>query len=254
MTTRRIIAGALAVVLALVGGAIIFAWSSGADRRALAELEPVQVLVAVEPIPEGTSAVDAAELVTLQEIPGTAAVPDALTSLDDVKDMVVTAELAPGEQVLRHRFAPAAEAASASKVEVPQGMHEISVQLEPRRLIGGHLQPGDTVAVFMSFTIEEVQQTKLVLSKALVTNVRGGVRPIATDTAEALPATDSETPPEAAPETAPADQVMVTFALSAADAEKLVFGSEWGSLWLSKEPADATLDGTRILHGGNIYQ
>lgn len=39
----------------------------------------------------------------------------------------------------------------------------------------------------------------------------------------------------------------MTLALSAPDAEKLVFGMEWGTVWLSYEPEDANEDGTDIV-------
>ena len=46
---------------------------------------------------------------------------------------------------------------------------------------------------------------------------------------------------------------MVTLALSAQQAEPVVFGAEHGSLWLSLEPEGAVTDGTRVLDPGNVY-
>ena len=47
---------------------------------------------------------------------------------------------------------------------------------------------------------------------------------------------------------------MVTLALSGPDAEKLVFGAEHGTVWLSKEGAEVPADGTRIVTEGNVYE
>jgi pilus assembly protein CpaB len=46
---------------------------------------------------------------------------------------------------------------------------------------------------------------------------------------------------------------MVTLALSAKDAETVVFGAEHGSLWLSSEPAGAQTGGTRIVAPDTVY-
>jgi pilus assembly protein CpaB len=47
--------------------------------------------------------------------------------------------------------------------------------------------------------------------------------------------------------------LMVTLALSAKDAETVVFGMEHGSLWLSLETEGDEAGGTRVLEPGTIY-
>jgi pilus assembly protein CpaB len=42
----------------------------------------------------------------------------------------------------------------------------------------------------------------------------------------------------------PEDNILVTLALEAPDAEELVFAMEFGTVWLSYEPEDASEDGT----------
>jgi pilus assembly protein CpaB len=46
---------------------------------------------------------------------------------------------------------------------------------------------------------------------------------------------------------------MVTLAVSAAQAEAVVFGIEHGTIWLSREPDRAQTGGTDVITGGNIY-
>ncbi|WP_447925461.1 Flp pilus assembly protein CpaB [Georgenia muralis] len=233
---------------------------SAADQRAVAELEPSSVLVAVVDIPEGTPADELVEMTALTSVPGTAVAPGALTSLDEVGGQVTTGDIVAGEQLLDHRFSSPdeLEAADEKGVVVPPGFHEITIQLEPRRVIGGYLEAGETVGIFESFEIDEVQQTKLVLNKVLVTRVQGGIVEVAPPSGVA-PVSDTDTDTETGGdggvvESAPAEQIMVTLAVNAPDAEKVVFGAEWGSIWLSREPMDALTDGSRIVHGGNIYQ
>ena len=107
-------------------------------------------------------------------------------------------------------------------------------------MLGAMLTPGATVGVFVSLPRDGEQPplTHLVLHRVLVTTIGGD-----------LPALPSEGEDQA---TEPADMVSVTFALSAADAEKLVFGAEHGRLWLSLESMDAITTGTRVITAGNV--
>ncbi|WP_454777962.1 Flp pilus assembly protein CpaB [Georgenia muralis] len=255
---RRLIAALVAVVLAGLGALLLVNYVGAADQRAVAGLEPSTVLVATVDIPAGTSSEQLLEMTTPTSVPGTAVTPGALSSLDDVGGQISTVDIVAGEQVLAHRFAPPEDLAAAEvdEVVIPAGFHEITIQLEPRRVIGGHLEAGQTVAVFESFEIDEVQQTKLVLNKILVTRVQGGIVEVTAPT-DAAPVSDTDaaaTDEGTVVESVPAEQIMVTLAVNAPDAEKIVFGAEWGSIWLSREPADAPTEGSRIVNGGNIYQ
>ncbi|GAA4286418.1 Flp pilus assembly protein CpaB [Georgenia daeguensis] len=267
---RRVLAALAAVLLAILGGTLLIGYVGRADARAVAALEPVEVLVASVPIGEGTSAEALTESVTVKSIPGSAVAPGALTTLDDVAGMVTAGELVPGEQLASHRFVTAEVAAARTAVEVPAGLHQVTVQLDPVRVLGGHLTEGDTVGVFISLAAEAAgaegeaatpapgesgNQTHLVLHKALVTRVQGAVAP-ATPTAdsdEVAPAASTEAA-QAPAESVPTAQIMVTLALGAPDAEKLVYAAEFEQIWLSIEDDEASVDGTRAVTRENVYQ
>lgn len=238
---RRTLAAIAAIVLAVLGSVLLISWVSGAERRAMADLEPVDVLVVAEPVPAGTSADDISEQqVRADTLPAAAVADGAVASLKELTGLVATADLVPGEQVLAARFADPSEAGTPGGVAVPEGLHEVSVQLEPQRVLGGRLDAGSTVAVFASFA--EPDQTNLVLHKVLVTSVQGAV-------ATAEPAEG-----EAGAAPVPEGAVVVTLAVSPGDAEKVVFGAEHGTIWLSSEPDDAPEGGTGVRSRENIYQ
>lgn len=255
---RRLIAALVAVLLAGLGAVLLVNYVGAADQRAVAELEPSVVLVATADIPAGTPAESLTEMTAPRPVPGAAVAPGALTSLTDLTGQLTTGDIVAGEQLLAHRFAAPEDVVISDDedVVVPQGFHEITIQLEPRRVIGGHLAAGETVGIFESFEIEGAQQTKLVLNKVLVTRVQGGIVEV-TAPDDLTPVSDSDVEADGdspAVESLPAEQIMVTLAVNAPDAEKVVFGAEWGSIWLSREPTDAPTDGSRIVHGGTIYQ
>ncbi|MPV90353.1 hypothetical protein GB882_16890 [Georgenia ruanii] len=241
-----------AILLAAIGALVLVTYVGNADERAMAGMRTTEVLVVTAPVAEGTPAADLKEAVTLETLPAKAVPAGAVATLDSLAGKVITADLQPGEQLLAARFADPATLAKAGAVEVPPNMHEVSVLLDPQRVVGGRVTAGDTVGVFVSLG----GKTHLTLHKVLVTHVQGGVVPPAQDgaTTDVAPAAAGDGGAAATPEPAPSSSVMVTFALSAPDAEKVVFAAESASIWLSKEGAEVPQDGTRVVTEGNVYE
>lgn len=245
-------------MLAIVGAAIIINYAKAADERAMAGQKPTTVLVVAEEIKKGMSPDQVVDLIEEKELPAIAVQEDAFTSvesLDAVDGLVVTADLKPGEQLIAGRFAHP-QTLAAPEVEVPQGMQQLSVLLEPQRVIGGHLDAGATVGVFVSMpkSDEGPSQTHLIHNNVLVTRVQGGIQPATEGTADGVAEQAGLTTPETESTGAPGEMIIVTLALNGADAEKVVFGQEHGSVWLSLEPADANVDGTQVITRENLYQ
>ncbi|MGW8565462.1 Flp pilus assembly protein CpaB [Isoptericola sp. NPDC055881] len=236
---RRLLAALVAVVLAVVGGVLLLGYVGASDSRAMAGMRTTDVLVVTEPIPAGAAASVAADRVTLEELPAKAVADGALTSLDQVAGQEVVADLVPGEQLVAARFAAPAQDAGP---HVPKGMQEVSVLLETQRVVGSTIAAGDTVGVFVSK--DEPAETHLTLHKVLVTRVQGGITPAAPQDG----GDETAPPPTAAPE----GSVMITFALTAHDAETVVWAQEHGRIWLSLEPADARQQGTRTVTEENV--
>jgi pilus assembly protein CpaB len=241
---RRIIAAVVAVALAAVGAVGLYSYVHRADQRAMAGLQTSNVLMVTKLIPEGTTPDQLSKSVTSKLLPDTAVVPGAVSSLDELNGLAATADLQPGEQVIKSRFADPNSLADAQSAPVPKGMEEISLQLDSQRVLGGNLVPGETVGVFFTVGKDDAKRTHLGLHRVLVSRVQGGLGP--------APASgQASDKPAPMPD---GGSVMVTLAVSAADAEKIVFAAENGSIWLSHQPADATQSGTRIVTEGSVLQ
>jgi pilus assembly protein CpaB len=242
---RRFLAAFAALLLLVVGTAVLVAYVRGADSRALAGVRTVDVLVADELIPEGTTAAELDDLVRTETVPAKTAVDGRVTDLDALAGRVASVDILPGEQLFAGRFARPDDLQPPGTVDVPAGLQEVSVLLEPQRAVGGRLAAGDKVGVVVSLTFEDgTAATHAVLHRVLVTQVQGAPAPAAsTDEQETA---SSGTP-------APSASLMVTLAVSAAQAEAVVFGIEHGTLWLSAEPDGALVDGTDVITQGNIY-
>jgi pilus assembly protein CpaB len=241
---RRFLAAAAALVLALVGGVVLVAYARGADARAMAGLATVPVLVVDQPVAAGTPAEDLAALVRTEQLPAKAAVAGRVTDLTTLAGEVTTVDLQPGEQLLAGRFAAPGSLQAPGTVAVPAGAAEVSVLLEPQRAVGGRLAAGDEVGVFLS--LGDPASTHVVLHHVLVTQVQGAPVQVAT-------ASDDGTGTASAGTAAPTASLMVTLAVTAEQAEGVVFGAEHGTLWLSLEPETADLDGTEVITPGNVY-
>ncbi|HET7476555.1 MAG TPA: Flp pilus assembly protein CpaB [Dermatophilaceae bacterium] len=241
---RRIVAAVVAVILAGLGAVVLLAYVAAADRRAMAGMETVSVLVVTKPIAGGTSAQDAAIMVAPKLLPKMAAAQGAVTKLDELEGKVAATRLQPGEQVLASRFVDPASLEKPGAVAIPAGMQQIAIQLEPQRVIGGSLQAGNTVGVFVTMKSEnEPATTQLVLHKVLVSKVQGGiVEPAAAEGGES-----SETA------AAPGGNVMVTLATTAANAQKIIFAAENAKIWLSLEPSNAVPGASRPVTEKNLY-
>jgi len=239
---RRLLAAIAALVLLVAGTLVLLAYVQGADARALAGTRTVEVLVVDQLVPEGTSGDELTEFVTTETLPAKAVLDGRVTDLSDLSGRVATVDLQVGEQLLKSRFARPDSLQAPGTVPVPDGLQEISVLLEPQRVIGTRLAAGDTVGVYLSQKLPDgTGQTSAVLHQVLVTQVQGA--PAAPD-----PEADAE-----AAAAAPATSLMVTLAVTAKDAETVVFGMEHGTLWLSLETDGDETGGTRVLDPSTIY-
>jgi pilus assembly protein CpaB len=243
---RRLLAALAALVLLVAGSLVLLTYVRGADARALAGARPVQVLVVDTPVPAGTSAAELADFVAVETVPAKAALDGRVTDLSALSGRVATVDLLVGEQLLDSRFAEPGQRQAPGTVEVPEGLQEVSVLLEPQRAVGGRLAAGDTVGVFVSVGLETGPATHAVLHSVLVTQVQGAPAPVD-------PAAQGGTETASAGAPAPSSSLMITLAVSAAQAEAIVFGVEHGTLWLSSEPDGAQTGGTEVVSPDNIY-
>lgn len=240
---RRVVAIVAAVLLAVLGAVVLISYVNNADQRAMADMEPVSVLVATGPIGEGTPAEALGELIATESIPAAAVGPGAVTELAELDGLVAVTTLQPGEQILAGRFADPASILRPGEIPAPPDLHQVSIPLAAPRVLGGTLTPGATVGVFISKG-DPQSETHLVLHKILVLRVQGGM----------APPSDAETTEDPAAAAMPDGGMIVTLGVNARDAETIVFGAEHGTIWLSVEGLEVPQDGTRIVTPGNVYE
>jgi pilus assembly protein CpaB len=257
----RLLGGIAALLLAITGTVLLVVYVQGADNRAAQGLEPVNVLVVKESIPAGTKAEDLNNKVQLEAIPQ-AAVPDgAIENLSDYKGKITSVGLEPGEQLLKARLVDPRDLLPGT-VPVPAGQEEVTLLLAPERILGGRLEAGDKVTVYTSFKSEEgmpadanvpaevkgwKQSTGLLFHDVLVT----AVQKAAPDTKKTGSGSDSATTENGV--AMPNGSAFITVARSDAEAAKLVYGAEFGTIWLAKQTDASTKSKPPVTTFGGLY-
>lgn len=241
----RLIGAILAIVLAVIGTVVLTGYVQSADARASAGAEMVRVYVVTKAIPEGTKAEEAGPMIGVKEMPRLAAVDGRVTDLADLAGTVSDVAMVPGEQLISDRWVDAADRAGRKGVALPEGMQEVSIALPLEHVVGGTVKAGDTVGVVVSATVKmpndkEIPFTEQILHKVLVLAVQEGTStPPAKDTASMAEETF--------------DTIIVTLARPTDDVQKIVWGQEFGSVWLTIEPEEANEDGSRPIDAGKVF-
>lgn len=272
---KRKLAGILvALVLAVVGTVSLMAYVEKAKNDAIEDDAQVQVLVVQREVPAGAPLSIVAGAVAPTDVPKRLVSPDALRTLEGIDENLVTAvALQPGEQLLLSRLVIGGE---VERVEVPEGLQEITLSLDPERAVGGALAPGELVGMLLSFNSENLEDagvtpstdetgdtidgprstpktTHLTLSKILVTAVQYSVtdatRPAETATTDA----NGSLIPGTTVATAPSSVLLITLAVTTAQAEQITFAAEFGKIWLTRQNADTDTEGGRILTLDQVY-
>jgi pilus assembly protein CpaB len=213
----------VAVMIALLGTALIVLYVRGIDERATQGQEMVEVLTASATIEMGEDVAAAQEAGKFQtrEVRRDDFIPGALTTTTGIADSVALGPIYPGEQILEAKFGSLSD---ADTLVIPDDKLAVSVELSDPERVAGFVNPGSEVAIFMSLDPILVQPdgtertlppyTRLLLAKVQVIGVGTTSVSSKTITTEAG-AEVTETVP----------RTILTVAVNQKDAEKLIYAA-----------------------------
>jgi pilus assembly protein CpaB len=222
---RRVLLIALAVLLALVGTGVIYAYVHNADNRAVESTRAAQVLVAVHEVPAGTTWSNAVKgnYFQVQKVPVDSAPSLALSSTDASVplDEVAAASIASGQIVLRPMFAPKTSAIGV--LPIPAKQIAVAFNISGPAAVAGFVQPQSDVAVFVTYKLAATagaakdngansSATKLLFPRVLVL------------------ATSNSSPSTLNRATGGGGQI--TLALTQSEAEQMILASQTSQLYL----------------------
>ncbi len=258
MKNRSMLGVIAAVLLALVGGLLLWQNSDDPESEAAVEepVEETQVLVAKRDINAGESAStlsdNAFAFVELVSVPVDQVELGALTSVDDLADLaigrnVLAATVPLGAQIAVDDFVVPGEQELSALPDVDPNLFEVTVALESQRALGGNIRPGMIVAVVGSYDlgpeVAEGKSTSVVVAEStLVTNVQ----------TERLFTTEQLSNDPLAPSLAPTSRLFITFGVPVEDLEKLAHVAEFGRIWLARQGDEATVEGSELKVVDNV--
>jgi pilus assembly protein CpaB len=144
---RRVVTILLAVALAVVGSGAVLVYVNRADARAVAGQQAVTVLVAGKVIPSGTTAAEAKASLHQETLPASSVSSDALGEITSAQEaMVTTADLKPGQVLLKSMLVSAEQATSG--LTIPEGKVAVTITLCNAEAVAGNVKAGSDVAVF----------------------------------------------------------------------------------------------------------
>lgn len=265
---RRIITVLAAVVLALLGGALVIAYAKSADARAIASAQPTKVWVAKKLVPTGTMLKDAqrTELIAQTQVAASAVPTGALQDINaDNNAQLALSDVQPGEYLLSARFGTTPVGTKA--IAVPAGMLAVSVELKDPARVGTFVTPGSRIAIYSSYKIKslgddpkskaindnDVKGTSVLLDDVQVIGM--GDAPLA---APANPAADDKKSGTADSKSkssaSEAASFLVTVAVTPEQATKLIHGINDYELYAALRGSDVKIDPNAQVNDMTIFK
>jgi pilus assembly protein CpaB len=230
MDRRRLLL-ILAVLVAVIGTALVFVYVRGADKRAQDQVANVTALQATQPVAAGESfdSALAAGKISLQAIPKNVLdqTPGYQISVDTLKGKIASVPIFPGQVIVTTQFGDTVQATS-SPLAIPKGMIAISVNLTDPDRVAGNIDNGAQVAIFVTGTLVNAtgttgtsgqavaESTRLLLPKVTVLNV-GSPQP---------PTTTTSTDPNGTQTTEQLPRTLLTIAVTQKEAQKVIVASK----------------------------
>ena len=249
---RRVLAVVAATVVALVGVVAVLLYAKGADSRAVAGQKPVEVYVAQQLVPAGTTAGDAVAngLMSKTEVAAKAVPAGAMTAVDDkTSKLLALNDIAPGELVLSRRFGTTPLGQKA--LQVPDGQVALAVQLSDPARVGTFVTPGSHIVIYATSPGQNKgnsnapKRTQVLLDDVLVIAVgSSSLTPVqgTSPQNQADQSSSGQTP-----------TVLVTVALPPDTSVKLVHGIQTADLYLGLRGTDAKVQSTAAVTDTTLF-
>ncbi|GAA1735454.1 Flp pilus assembly protein CpaB [Luedemannella helvata] len=227
--TRRLLAIAVAIVLAAFGTAAVLYYAFSADTRAQDRISnPVTVAVADQVIPAGTSGatIRSRKLVRFEKMPKDAVPSDALSEISvDQDKLVVTSNIAAGQVLMAANFGSQSQIANG--LALPSGSLAVTVETGAPEQVAGYVRPGSEISIFLTYKVVDSNgdPTKITRTRVLLPKVE--VLAVGTYTPNGGGGNAND--PTAG---GGSGSLLVTVAVNQAEAERLIQGLNVGSLYL----------------------
>ena len=243
----------LGLVTAVVGAGLVLLLlgRGGSDTPAAGSSgdDTVAVLVSKRSIPQGAAGADIGDAVEVKQVPAVTRSSDALVSLGELAERTTTVDIGPGQQLRSAFFRQ--RTARGGAIKVPDGMQAVAMAIPFTNAGGGYVGPGDRINLYALVGEQNGNVTplcgeglcpgadprapqatsQLVLSNVQVLDVSQELAPATVTNAQ--PAAEGGT---TARGVGAAPTLTYLMALDANQAEKAIFFSRYGEVYLTLVP------------------
>ena len=157
MRNWRVLTAITAVVLAALAAGLAYRYLTEADERAQEDVELIDVLVAKNDIPRGTSGREAidTDLFETREVPRNAIPESSRAGTEGMETLVAAAKISAGQFIVADSFVEPSRLEGFSSTIRREKM-AISVTVDAMRGIAGFVVPNDTVNILVTTDFEEL--------------------------------------------------------------------------------------------------
>jgi len=246
---RRVLILVIAVALAGLTAFLTFHYANSADERAFKGQQLVSVYLVKKDIPKGFSGSQALEggYIARDSIPRKYLPAKALTDVQSLKGQVAVANLSAGLPVVEGNFVSPGVASESFAGQLEPGMQAVTLSVSDVQGVARLVVPGDHVNLMLTTDKQNGEkETQFVLQdvKVLAVGNTTSIQP-------------GENAPQAtqlaAGQAKTVDSGLMTFAVAAIDAERVVNASEVGSIHLTLVPDGFTPAPVPPVNHGNLF-
>lgn len=216
--SKAVVAGG--AILAILGMLLAFVYTQGATKKLNTVTQSnsageARAWVALEDLTLGSTWGDISDLVSEQSVPANVRPVEAIANPSDIAEKTLVRNVMKGEVLTSVQF----NATGAESLSIPEGTSALTLSFPHPQGVGDYIQPGAKADIFVTVKPDGNPLTKLLLSNIPVLSNRRAL------SAEAL-ANGAQAPAGEA-------DVLLTFAVTTDQAERIIFAKENGSLWLT---------------------
>ncbi len=231
---------ALAVLLAVLAGAAVVLYTNGVKKAAQTGGDLKPVIVANQDIPAGSALDPLVESGAFKElsVPAEAVVAGAVTNVTELRGQTTTVPIVANEQVSTSSIS-SGEQVQGGMIGISKDHVAVTIKLNSPQGGDGHIQIGDNVTVYATFTGASIIKGTL----AQITNPAGTSTSDRQDlpdfTGTLIPTVkvlDIINPGVDENGNQTGDTVTITLDLTKKDAQNLVFAQQNGQIWLGLLP------------------
>ena len=254
MGNRRVLILVIAVALAGLTAFLTFHYANTADERAFKGAELVEVFVVKRDIPKGLPGEKALDegYIGKESIPRKFFPAQAITNPQQLRGQVALAALSTGVPLVDGNFAEPRVAQESFAQRLGKDQQAVTLSVSDVQAVARLVVPGDRVNLMITMDKEAApgapggKETRFVIQNVQVLAVGNSTT---LQPGEA----NGEPQPLAAGVAKTADSGLMTFAVPAIDAERVVHASQVGSIHLTLVPPDYSPAPVPPVNNGNLF-